>query len=192
MEINSLNSLNSLNLYSDKKITFKNAIGGNNLNLIAAEVSFNNLNSTNSNFNVQVSGNATFAEIGTINNSNFTINGTAIFNSQNTGTIKGNSTLLLDSIKFSSTNNNILKIEDTSKVCIRNVDYEAIKHSINTTAKSELIILVKSSDKVKNTGHVDLVMETEFNQRCNSSSDSNLVKDTLPTDENIISEVIYK
>lgn len=188
IEINSLNNIEKLNIYSNNKIDFKNAIEAKNITLDAAEVAFNNLNNTSSNLKIQVSGNASFKEINNISNSNFVINGTGIFGGQNTGRVTGNSILLLDSIIFTSNNNNILKLEDNSKLCIRNANYETIKHSINTTSHSELIILVNKASDVKNTGHVDLVMETEFNNRCYSSGIKN---EHPPTDENFIKEIIY-
>jgi len=188
IEINSLNNIEKLNIYSNNTINFKNAIEAKNITLDAADVLFNNLNNTSSNLKIQVSGNANFKEINTISNSNFVINGTGIFQGQNTGRIIGNSILLLDSIIFTSNNNNILKLEDNSKLCIRNANYETIKHSINTTSHSELIILVNNASNVKNTGHVDLVMETEFNNRCNSNSIEN---EYPPANESFIKEIIY-
>lgn len=188
IEINSLNNIEKLNIYSNKTINFKNAIEAKNITLDAAEVLFNNLNNTSENLKIQVGGNASFKEINTISNSNFVINGTGIFQGQNTGRITGNSILLLDSIIFTSTNNNILKLEDNSKLCIRNANYETIKHSINTTSQSELIILVNKASDLKNTGHVDLVLEAEFNNRCYSSG---INDEHPPANDSFIKEIVY-
>lgn len=191
VEINSINKMNSLTIYSNNKVTFQNAIQAKNLTLYAKELSFNNLNNENSNLNIQVDGNAIFnGEIGSIKDSYIVINGTATFNNQNQATIKGNSILLLDSIKFKNTNNNNLRLEDNSKVCIRNVDYEDVKHTIQGTKDTKLIMMVTNPNDVKTTGHEEWVLESDFNSKCNIGGTS-LIPNT-PDTTDFVSDIIYK
>jgi len=202
LTLKSLNTTNNFDIYAKNKVTFNSSLSGNAITIYANDIEFNQ-NSTFGNITnsqLQINNSAIFNEVTTINNTDMLIKGSVYFNGQNPINISGDSELLINKIVFgpNQNKNNVLKLQETTKLCLREYDVPTFE-MIQTTANSKLYVIDKGILLPKHTqNQVHIVSEDVFYANCKFSSgstnDSSIIfePNEMPTKDNIISEVVYQ
>ncbi|TQR14842.1 hypothetical protein [Psychrobacillus soli] len=218
-DFNNFNSLVSSKIQIEQETTFKiiNSMMYSHI-LINNNATFDTFNQGIKNeSSISVKGTATFgfinggivdsiAKVGKdasfnqpikLNNSTLLVGGKGTFRIQNSeAVIDNNSTVVVDSINFSSGGNNArLVVSNSSKLCIRNGKYENIKDWVQPKDHSKIIFLGSG----KNLGHVFYYDNNEFNKECGISSAPIVTQPTYEiqngsslTEEDITSNIIYR